>query len=112
MRRDSGERILKAVNAAWRTGHDGHYASCRRNGVRLRKSELSSAITHNSSSFQCSFLAGAIHENAPHRFRRRSEEMRAILKLRLLFGGDEPQPRLVNESGRLQVWPGASLAIL
>jgi hypothetical protein len=58
------------------------------------------------------FAAGAVDENASHRFGGGDEEMRAILKLRLCLVADQPQPGFVNERGGLQRMSAASFVIL
>jgi hypothetical protein len=46
-------------------------------------------------------MAGALHEDAPHRFRRRREEMPAVLPLLSLLA-DEPQIGFVNQGRGLK----------
>src|SRR5262245_50102446 len=47
------------------------------------------------------FLAGALHEDAPHRLGRRREEMPAVLP-RLFLLANKPKISFMNESGGLQ----------
>src|SRR6185295_13328094 len=47
------------------------------------------------------FAPRIVHENPAHRFSRRGEEMGSVIPFPLIVAG-EPQPRFVNEGGRLK----------
>jgi hypothetical protein len=52
------------------------------------------------------FLAGAIHENAPHGLGRGAEEMASAVPGPLVIGAHQAQPRFMDQRGRLEGLPG------
>jgi hypothetical protein len=58
--------------------------------------------------FGAALAPGAVHQDVPHRFGRRGEEVASSVPL-LPFRADQPQPGFMDERGRLERVPGGLL---
>ena len=59
--------------------------------------------------FGAAFAPGAVHQDVPHRFGRRGEEVAPSAPL-LPLGADQPQPGFMHERGRLERMPAGLLS--